>query len=302
MKKAIRFIPSTFGYLLLKKLQSERPHSAFFITSYALGDVVYAMAYLSAWRTRNPGRKVILVADPNKKCLIETYSDYDEVIYYARDTQMGSRVLVHLNGSKFYSFLGRKQGIYNTIPDQIYGRRTGQDNLTLMRTYLELPDDAPIVYPHPPKMRVTAIADFEANKGRIAVLNAYSGGKTVCGCEEDLLHSMAEVLKMRGYLVFSNIIGEQRALEGTVPLRCDLLEMYTIADEIPLIVSVRSGIMDWLISTNSKKFVIYSDRYSDNFTRLFALPAWGTRNCKEVHQASMSNEEIVNALEEYIGG
>lgn len=76
-----------------------------FITSYALGDLVYAMAYLKIWRAQNPGKTVVLIANPKKGDVVESYSDYDKMIYYERSTPMGKDVLVHLNGPRFYSSL-----------------------------------------------------------------------------------------------------------------------------------------------------------------------------------------------------
>ncbi len=299
-KKVVYFLPSSWAYHKLKKIQEEVENSALFITSYALGDVIYAMAYLKIWRAQNSGKTVVLIADPKKREVIESYSDYDKVIYYERSTSMGKGVLVHLNGSRFYSFLGRKRGIYNTIPQQIYGGRTGRDNLDLMKEYFQIPINSEVTYPHPQKVQIKSISDFESNKDRIVIINPYSGGRTICECV-DLLNRIADVLKRRGYIVFSNIVGDQEPLEGTYPLRCGLLELYSIVDMIPMMVSVRSGIMDWLISTRAKKFVVYNAKIKKGF-ELFALSAWGECNCKEVHMAQMNDEEIMGAFEEYLGG
>lgn len=301
LKDMYYFIPSMKGYHHLKQLQNKRPGTAIFMTSYALGDLVYAMAYLAPWRKMNHGKKIVLVADPKKKDIIESYSDVDEVVYYGRDTTHGKEILIHLNGSRIYSFIGRNRDIYNTIPEQIYGLKRGKSNLELMKEYLGLSEDSQIVFPHPVKVMVTSIPGFEKRKKKIAVINPYCSSKTICFCPE-LLKKIVAVLKEKGMIVYSNVIGEQKPLDGTYPLRCDLLEMYSIADEIPLVVSVRSGIMDWIVSTKSKKFVIYASTFNKDFSKMFDLSAWGTNNCKEVHMADMDDEEAIHILEEYIGG
>ena len=298
-KKVIFFIPSSEAYYFLTKFQNEYSDFAIFITSYALGDLVYAMAYLKAWHEQNQQKKIMLIADPNKKEVIESYTDFYEAIYYERSTKMGKNVLVHLNGSRFYSFIGRKRGIYNTIPDQIYGHRSGRDNLDLMREYLGLPNESEIVYPRPRKVPITSIPDFEKSKNRIVIINPYSSGETICRCAE-LFNKIVVMLKNKDFIVYSNIVGEQKPLKETCPLMCGLLEIYSIAEEIPLIVSVRSGIMDWIVSTNSKKLVVYNADIDDGFSKMFDLSAWKTGNCKEIHMANTTDAEALNILEEYI--
>lgn len=300
LKDIYYFIPSIKGYNYLKNIQNKRPNSTVFITSYAVGDLVYAMACLEAWRKINPEKKIVLIADPNKKEIIESYSCFDEVLYYGRNTKLGEEILVHLNGSWIYSFVGRNRGIYNTIPAQIYGRRSGRNNLELLKEYLRLPRESQITLPHPRKVQIIAIPDFEKIKNKIVIINPYSSSKTICFCVE-LLSMIIEKLKGKGFCVYSNIVGEQKPLSGTYPLRCGLLEMYSIADEIPLVVSVRSGIMDWLVSTNSKKFVIYGGNGSDGFSKMFDLTTWGTGNCKEVHMENLNNQDALDILEKYIG-
>ncbi len=300
LKDAYYFIPSIKGYKHLKHIQDERPNSAIFITSYALGDLVYALACIEVWHKMNPEKKIVLIADPNKKEIIESYSSFDEVLYYGRNTKLGKQILVHLNGSWFYSFVGRNRGIYNTIPEQIYGRKLGRNNLDLLKDYLQLPNNSEIVYPKPQKVEITSIPNFGKSKDKIVVINPYSSGNTICRCTE-LLNKIVDVLKDKGFIVYSNIVGEQEPLNGTDPLRCDLLEMYSIADEIPLVVSVRSGIVDWIVSTNSKKFVIYRGNSSDGFSKMFNLKAWGIENCKEVYMENLSNQDALDILEKYIG-
>lgn len=208
--------------------------------------------------------------------------------------------MVHLNGSWLYSFIGRNRSIYNTIPVQIYGCRSGRNNLELMKEYLKLPREIPIALPCPPKVQITSILNFEKRKNKIVVINPYSSSKTICSCTE-LLNMIVEELKDKGFIVYTNIVGEQKPLNGTYPLRCGLLEIYSIADEIPVFVSVRSGVMDWIVSTNSKKFIIYSGSRDDGFSKIFNLAAWGgAGGCKEVHMADMSNEYALNILDKYI--
>lgn len=300
LKKIKSFYPCLRGYRVLEKLQSDGK-TAVFITSYAVGDLVYGMSIISSWKVAHPDYKVIIITDPKKKEIIESFTGYDEVIYWGQDTRNGYDTLVMLNGSRYFSEKGRKDFIFNTIPIQIYGYKTGKGCLALLKEYLGLPKTVIPQFPKPTEYcDVKSISDFENNKEKIIVINPYSNYRTFSDTGKQL-QSIAIKLKERGYLVYSNVVGNQKPLPGTEALYCSLMEFFYIANNIPMVVAERSGIVDWIISTKSKKVVLYPIRgdqgLNDEFIKeMFSLYEWGITNCKEIYLNETTESNIYDAV------
>lgn len=294
--QASNFPRCFIAYREMRKLQRENPNTAIFLTSYAMGDVVYGLSYLRAWKARHPGTRITLIAGPKLKDVIESYSGYDDVVYYDMSEKKGFRTLVLLNRSKYYSFKGQREQIFNTVPPRVYGDKTGNNCLTLLKKYLDLAQDTPIEYPQPRAAEVTAIPDFARVRDRVAVVNAYSSSSEVCSCGLEIMNGVVETLRNRGYIVYSNVIGNQKPLDGTLPLRCGIGELYWIADGIPIFVTVRSGVVDWLASTKSKKFILYGPKTTEGFARMYEMAAWQTKGYREAFMARMSSQEILCQL------
>lgn len=292
------------AYKYLLKLKSDN-NRAIFVTSYAIGDLVYAMSYIKAWKDQNPEYQVVVIADPKKKDIVESYTGYDEVVYMDRKSIEGYRVLVRLNGSRYYSFKGREENIFNLIPIQVYGYKTGKDCLTLLRNYLRLKDDSDIYYPKPNMdFKIKAIEHFESIKDRVVIVNPYSSGKLNSDCKE-VLERLVQKLQSKNYIVYTNVIGRQQPLANTKPLNCSLLELYKISNEIPMVVSERSGIMDWIISSKSKKVVLYPDMGNNlldnkSFKDMFCMLKWKTGNCREFFLYERDAESICKEVIEYL--
>lgn len=296
-----RFPRNTKTYFEVKKVFKKSPNMAVFITSYAMGDLVYGLTYLNAWRKAHPEAYVVLIADPDKEDIIQSFDGYDQVICFRRQERMGYRILVRLNGSRFYSLLGQRDWIFNTIPEQIYGSKTGKTCLELLKEYFCLSDDAEMSYPAPQKIPITSIPNFEENKNHISVINVYSSSNRLSEAVENVMNGVVCILRRKGYIVYSNVIGDQKPLEHTQPLRCSVLELYNIADEIPVIVSVRSGVMDWVVSTASKKFVLYPSDISDGFIDMFRMEQWKCPNIREAYLSRMDEKTVLQIFEEWLG-
>ena len=98
-----------------------------------------------------------------------------------------------------------------------------------------------------------------------------------------------------GYVVFTNVVGQQEAVKGSHELRCSIYELYSIACQISLIVSVRSGIIDLLIPSGISMFVLYDT--SDNFMReAYRLDGWNSE-CK-IHEAFIDTPDDIKSIPE----
>lgn len=147
------------------------------------------------------------------------------------------------------------------------------DYVTAFRRAFGLNDDAPVQYHALKRAPVRSIPDFETICARTVVLNPYSNSAVMDTAGEAFFEEACRLLKSRGYTVYTNTIRDQRPVSGSLTLRCSLEEMLSIADRIPLVVSLRSGLLDLLAPTGVNMFVTYNKLW---FSIWYNMKGW---NC-----------------------
>ena len=92
-------------------------------------------------------------------------------------------------------------------------------------------------------------------------------------------------------------------IEGTLRLDCSMHELYSIACEIPLIISIRTGLLDYLIPSGINMFVLYGQtKVGDGgHENDYTLQEWKPESklC-EVWTSQKSDDEIVQKFQEFL--
>ena len=218
---------------------------------------------------------------------------------------MGKAFLLKLNASTYYANIGLKHGIYNTLPWVVYGYRDGgADCLTLLKKIMQLPDCAKMTHPRLITLpKITSINRFEVVKNKIVVVNPYSANRVQSDCQR-FLENIIPYLLEKGFVVYSNVIGDQQVLPGTDKLDCTKQELYVIADEIPLIISNRSGIMDYLVTTKAHKMIVYPPNRIKPFRDMYGMKHWDVDNVTEflIDETQEMSAEIRTFLDVFTDG
>lgn len=134
-------------------------------------------------------------------------------------------------------------------------------------TVFDVDLNEPLTYHKEKTIPVTAIENFALIKNRVVIMNPYSTG--IPYITISLYEQMCRELLRRNYVVFTNTINDQKPVKGSASLRCRIRELYSIAREIPLVVSVRSGILDYLVPSGVNMFVLY-----ENVTRVSCFDSY----------------------------
>ena len=153
---------------------------------------------------------------------------------------------------------------------------------------------------------VVSIDSFKVKKGKIIVINPFSN--SMGDGYIDLWEDIADSLIQKGYILYTNVVGEQKPVKGTLPLKCSIEELYVISSQIPLVISIRSGIVDFCVSSGGDFYVIYfnnseglSPLVSESMKYIYRLSDWGTNNVIESYYelGNKSNEisEILSFVE-----
>lgn len=118
--------------------------------------------------------------------------------------------------------------------------------------------DSPRIFPLREKKRKT----FPFLKqGCTVILSPYA--KSVISMPDSYWEEIAEEWKNKGFLVVTNVNGEEKPVKGTQSISCSLKELMDIAEYAGFFVGIRSGLCDVLESTKCEKYIVYPEaKYS----------------------------------------
>lgn len=124
------------------------------------------------------------------------------------------------------------------------------------------------------------------------IINPYSGSSNI---SIDIFSKLGVLLNKMGYTVYCNLAPNQEPIKNTIPLSISIDELFNIAKDATCIISIRSGILDYIISNCKKMYVLYENNGYFNF---FSLKSWQT-NCKlyeHIYQESITPEDIIKEI------
>lgn len=275
----------------------------------AIGDLLYLLSFLrsmDAW-TIEKDKKILFYVSDRYRNILETFDKPNSRIEFVFLKHCGFMHLFLLmtggckNHPKLNAF-SKKSGILMPIPNicnSFFDKNTKPNGTRRqLSTILSMPL-TPISLHNLAPVPVKNIEQFEQLKHRICILNPYS--YSMC-TPKSLFDELASELKRCNFIVYTNVVGEQKEIEGTIPLRCDLQELYSIAKEIPLIVSLRSGILDFLVPSKVNMFVIYGEWKLDYIQDIdYTMEEWNPQGTYcEVSTKSTTNEKIVRDLQKFL--
>lgn len=275
----------------------------------AIGDTLYIFSFfnsLGEWAEKK-NKKILFFSSDRYKDIVETYKKPNERIkvVYLKHLGFSHLLLQMIGGCKDHFLLNsfsRKCGIFAPIPNiykDFFARTYRPQGSRHQLAHILGVSLTPVSLHNLPAVPVKSIADFEKNKDKICVLNPYSYSMYT---SLPLFEKLAEELKKNGYIVYTNIVKGQKVIEGTFALDCDLRELYSISKQIPLIVSLRSGILDYLIPSDINMFVVYN-RWKVSFIQDedYFLEEWQPKGfVYEAHSNSMSDDEIVQKFQKFL--
>lgn len=291
---------------ILTLLKNKSSNEIYVLTYFPIGDTVYSLAYLAAFKERHNDKQIVLLGYKNRELIYNLYErSFDRVEYVDNDRQKLAAILKR----KILLKLLKVFNIYTTFP--FFYRKvpfnSGETTLDVIKhDLLSLPYTTTFTLPVVSEYPITSIDDFYNIKDKIVIINPYS--TSMHGINARIFEEISLFLKEQGYIVYTNAISTQEVIKHTKKLNCSILEFYEICKYIPLVISTRSGIIDFLISSSCKFYVYYfpiehgAARWTHNpilkFYNYFRLDAWGTHNVIE-HIYRNDNESLNHFIEYY---
>ncbi len=301
MNKAIikRSIRDILNYRRNKEiydfLKAKYSGKTVFITSASIGDICFFLALIDNYYQKYH-EKIVVLCDERKKDIIVSYEHKGIIVDYINvNDPFFKRIFYEFNASKIFAVKGAEDKIFNTIPWVQNGFDIEKYTLSQLSEVLKLDKNYSLKYPSVRKAKITVIEEFTKRKNRMAVVNPYYASEEKCECLS-MMTEMIEWLHIHDYEVYCNAIGKQETMENCKRLECGLNELYMIADNIPIFISVRSGIVDWLVKTRSQKIVIYPRSLPKEWISLYTMKQWKVDNIVEINCWETNCEKNIDHL------
>lgn len=239
----------------------------------ALGDVYYAMSFLDYYKKINGLGKIAIVvvgeSCANVVALFNKYPvvtltqfDMDEFVQAVMYAKLSETFIVHHD--RPYSNYSIRLLKYKLIPFVdfyrigIYG--LSNNVLPAKPKYLDVYDDLGSIL-----------------KGKSVIVSPYA--KSIINLPMDFWCKIIKKFIDEGYKVFSNLIGDEEPIDGTIGLKnIKIQELQSLVEYAGCFISLRSGLCDVLLNADCRKIAIYPDKlYSDTKWKVvdfFYLDGW----------------------------
>lgn len=257
IKEPVRYLQ---GKKVLRQLVSiKRNNEVFIILPKLMGDTVLGLTCIEDFINANANKSIILLFEnPNhikwyeyvsKKCdcrsLSEFLSDNNISLEYIYSL---SRISKLLEKAIKYNILVPVTVHYKKLRKEKTGTRVQ------LRTHIfKLESEGKVSVPNP-SMPDKFKYNLSCND---VIINPYT--TSIVGTDFDLYKKMVILLKSKGYNIYTNVLPNQKELDGTSRLECSLEELFYNARKCKLFISTRSGVLDYLIFSGCNIMAIYEN-------------------------------------------
>ena len=262
-----------------------------------IGDSVYGLSYIESLKAKYKSRSIVVVGNSKLQSFIESYPCIDKFIPYDVSKGEYEKYKAFMDCERIRILDGHDY-IFNTDPYQMrHGEQLTAIDI-IRKQVLNLNESCFITYPNIKTVKVQAIEDFEKKCNKIVVFNPYSNSVSNVGLETYAM--MAEIIKSKGYIPYTNLVKGQKGISGTEELYCSIEELAEIVKQSAGVISIRSGLLDMVINTGTPIFAIYSN-CTDKFRKIYDLNAWkGKSIVTQIDYDSLNREAFKNKFAEWV--
>ena len=175
-------------------------------------------------------------------------------------------------------------------------------NLNILERFkvdvLKVPVDTPFVYPFVDKLSEKEIAELHKkyifDKERTIILFPHAN-TFKNSINKEIWPAMAQRLKEKNYIVYTNVAGKEEPLEGTQAFRVTFAELYNISEMVKCFIGINSGVFMFLAMTNAKllSITVFPNWFWDIS---FVFPEC---NNHTFYSTDKYNKDIEKALKKY---
>lgn len=243
------------GREILIPITRENPDLLCMVCLKALGDTIFAAGFSQAIQKQRDKIGTCLIMYEKNREVAEFYPHVKKTCLMSREDM--EKIERYLRATKIPE---TENFIYGSLP-WLNGQTVVYSELGLIniwRRALNLPPDSEYTYaslPNPPKS--LSRQDYS----RAIILFPIANSIQFPMLTSDFWKELVKNLKRFGFEIYTNLAPNEKPIEGTIPLRASLREIFFIAEQSRFCIGVQSGIFDLLAQSKARIISINLRRY-----------------------------------------
>ena len=221
----------------------------------AIGDIYFCMSYLPAFQKRMGFEKTVLFV-PSNACanVVKLFKGYQTEVYKQKELDAIIHAVIYTGDQRCYIAHQDRPYIVD-LHKALYIKLIPLETIYCCGVF-GLPKGTKKI--EPDNWETYSRID-EIPKSKAAILSPYA--KSVTALPEQLWKDIVVDLIEKGYTVYTNVAGDENALEGTIPISPAINEMKSVVEQAGLFIGIRSGLCDVIKTADCRKIALYPDYY-----------------------------------------
>lgn len=250
------------------------PDKLYLVCPFRLGDMVLVGVLVHAVLERSDKKSAVLIVQDSFKGFDVKFDGVSEIKYAAPDDLLSFKDYVRENNE--YAGDNWIYAHYHMNAEGKFIFRRGFDFFgTFKRNIFGLPLNTPFRAPTVDDIsddaKVRLVNNYEIDRERTVILAPHANLYRPLSVE--FWNDLISRLKAEGCVVYTNIARKtdgtmEMPLDGTLPMRVSLNEIYWLADKVRCIIGMRSGLLDLLAFSKAKIYCLAYRSYSNDLKRM----------------------------------
>lgn len=221
----------------------------------ALGDIYLCMSYLPVFASKR-GFDSTAVFVPSNACakVVELFSNTKVKVIQQKELDATIQAVIYTEDQRCYIAHQDRPYVIN-LHKALYIKCIPLETIYCCGVFGLPKDTKPII---PDKWEKYPLLD-NIPKGESAIISPYA--KSVTALSNGVWKEIVSDLISKGYTVYTNVAGDENALEGTIPISPAINEMKSVVEQAGLFIGIRSGLCDVIRTADCRKIALYPDYY-----------------------------------------
>jgi hypothetical protein len=243
------------GEETLGELKVRYPHSYLIFCPFnALGDIYFCMSYLPAFLERKGVEKYTLcVPSEACACVGRLFGSDNVAVLPQKELDAAIQAVIYTQDEDCFIAHQDRPYVVNLH------KALKLKKIPLEKVYCCGVYGLPVgTVPDKPKKDLPVYKDIDIIPvGRSVIFSPYA--KSVTALDPKVWSEAVNYYTNAGYKCYTNVVGDEKPLDGTEAISPALLEMRSVVERAGTFVGIRSGLCDILREAKAKKIALYPD-------------------------------------------
>lgn len=243
-----------YGKAIIEQLDKKYPgYFRIFCPFSALGDIYFCMSYLPYFlQIRKKNNYLVCVSGNSCSKIVALFDNCPVEVMLQK--QLDAAIQAELYIQDREAFIAHQDRPYVVnLHRALYVKKIPLEKMYCCGVF-GLPSDTRPLAP----TRWSLYKDLELiEKNHAVILSPYA--KSVTALPEKIWKDIVCDYQRQGYQIFTNVVGEEKPLEGTQPISPAICEMKSVVERAGTFIGIRSGICDVIRTADCKKIALYPD-------------------------------------------